>query len=54
MCENLADVERWRAEAQPVALVTVVETWGSAPRQAAAKMGLTADEEIAGGPMESA
>ena len=48
MRDILADVERWRAEGQPVALATVVETWGSAPRQVGAKMALTADGKIAG------
>ena len=48
MRDVLADVERWRAEGVPVALATVVETWGSAPRTAGGKMAVTADRRIAG------
>jgi len=48
MRELLADIDRWRAAGDPVAIATVVETWGSAPRQAGAKMALTADGKIAG------
>jgi xanthine dehydrogenase accessory factor len=46
--EILQDVERWRAEGLPVALATVVATWGSAPRAVGAKMAMTADGRIAG------
>ncbi len=48
MRDVLSDIERWRAEGQPVAIATVVETWGSAPRPAGGKMALTADGRIAG------
>jgi len=48
MREVLADVRRWRGEGRPVALATVVETWGSAPRSAGAKMALTPDGGISG------
>ena len=48
MRDVLADVDRWRAEGRPVAVATVVETWGSAPRAAGAKMAMTADGGIAG------
>jgi xanthine dehydrogenase accessory factor len=48
MRDVLSDIERWRAEKQPVAIATVVETWGSAPRPAGGKMALTADGRIAG------
>jgi xanthine dehydrogenase accessory factor len=44
----LADVEGWSAEGAPIALATVVETWGSAPRPAGGKMALTPDGRIAG------
>ncbi len=48
MRDVLSDIDRWRAEGRPVALATVVETWGSAPRVAGGKMALTADGRIAG------
>ena len=48
MRDVIADIDRWREQSKPVALATVVETWGSAPRGTGAKMALTADGEIAG------
>jgi xanthine dehydrogenase accessory factor len=48
MRDVLTDIEGWKAEGAPVALATVVETWGSAPRPAGAKMAVTADGRIAG------
>ena len=48
MRDILSDIESWRAEGRPVAVATVVETWGSAPRPAGGKMALTADGRIAG------
>jgi xanthine dehydrogenase accessory factor len=44
----LPDIERWQSEGHQVAIATVVETWGSAPRPAGGKMALTADGRIAG------
>ncbi|HEY7112562.1 MAG TPA: XdhC/CoxI family protein [Thermoanaerobaculia bacterium] len=48
MREVLADVRRWRGEGKPVAIATVIETWGSAPRAVGAKMALTPDGGISG------
>jgi len=48
MFDVLEDIERWRAEDQPVALATVIQTWGSAPRGVGAKMAMTSDARIAG------
>ena len=48
MRDIIADIDRWRERSKPVALATVIETWGSAPRRVGAKMALTADGEIAG------
>jgi xanthine dehydrogenase accessory factor len=46
--EVLADVALWRSEGLPVAVATVVQTWGSAPRAVGAKMAMTSDGRIAG------
>ncbi len=48
MRDVLAEVDRWRAEGAPVALATVVATWGSAPRTVGGKMAITADRRIVG------
>jgi xanthine dehydrogenase accessory factor len=48
MREVLADIDRWRSEGRPVALATVVETWGSSPRRVGAKMALTEGHRMAG------
>ncbi len=48
MRDILSDIEGWRSEGRPIAIATVVETWGSAPRPAGGKMALTADGRIAG------
>lgn len=48
MKEVIDDINRWQAENQPVALATVVQTWGSAPRKVGAKMALTPDGAISG------
>jgi xanthine dehydrogenase accessory factor len=41
-------LDRWLEAGQPVALVTVIQTWGSSPRGIGAKMAITAGGEIAG------
>jgi xanthine dehydrogenase accessory factor len=48
MRDVLIDIDRWRESRKAVALATVIQTWGSAPRGVGAKMALTADGEIAG------
>lgn len=48
MREVAEDIERWQGDGEPVALATVIETWGSAPRGVGAKMALTASGRIAG------
>lgn len=48
MRDILADVERWRKDNVAVAFATVVQTWGSSPRRAGAKMAITPDGGISG------
>jgi len=48
MQEIVPDIERWHALNKPVALATVIETFGSSPRPVGAKMALTADGEMTG------
>lgn len=48
MKEVIPDIDRWQAAGATIALATVVQTWGSAPRKAGAKMALTPDYQISG------
>jgi xanthine dehydrogenase accessory factor len=48
MKEVIDDINRWLEEKQPVALATVVQTWGSAPRKVGAKMALTPNGRFSG------
>jgi xanthine dehydrogenase accessory factor len=48
MKELLPDIERWRAAGQKVALATVVQAYGSAPRRAGAKMAISENGEFVG------
>ena len=48
MRDILSDLDHWRAENNPIALATVIQTWGSSPRRAGAKMALTPDGKITG------
>src|SRR5688572_25383177 len=50
MRDILPDLDKWRADGKPqsIALATVVQTWGSSPRRAGAKMALTPDGKITG------
>jgi xanthine dehydrogenase accessory factor len=48
MEEVIADIQRWRSQAEKVALATVVQTWGSAPRRVGAKMAITANGQMSG------
>ncbi|MCB0037627.1 MAG: XdhC family protein [Anaerolineales bacterium] len=48
MQEVVTDINRWRSEDQPVALATVIQTWGSAPRKAGAKMAVTPEGQLSG------
>jgi xanthine dehydrogenase accessory factor len=48
MEEVVADIQRWRSQGETVALATVVQTWGSAPRRVGAKMAITANGQLSG------
>ena len=48
MRDVLFDIQRWRSERRSIALATVVETWGSAPRAAGGKMAVSGDGRISG------
>jgi xanthine dehydrogenase accessory factor len=49
MRDILPDLENWNAaENKNIALATVVQTWGSSPRRAGAKMAITPDGNITG------
>ena len=48
MRDILPDLDRWREDDQSIALATVIQTWGSSPRRAGAKMALTPDGKITG------
>src|SRR5215813_12237954 len=58
MLDIQATVERWLREGKQVALATVVNTWGSSPRQPGAKLAVTPDMamigSVSGGCVESA
>jgi xanthine dehydrogenase accessory factor len=48
MRDILSDLDNWRAQNRSIVLATVVQTWGSSPRRAGAKMALTPDGKITG------
>lgn len=48
MKEVINDIDRWREAGSSIALATVVQTWGSAPRKAGAKMALTPNNQLSG------
>src|SRR5512138_3381155 len=48
MRDILSDLDHWQAEDKPIALATVIQTWGSSPRRAGANMAITPDGKITG------
>jgi len=48
MREILSDIDQWREQGASIALATVTQTWGSAPRGIGAAMALTAEGQISG------
>jgi xanthine dehydrogenase accessory factor len=48
MRDILSDLDHWREENKSIALATVIQTWGSSPRRAGAKMAITPEGGITG------
>lgn len=49
MKDVLQDIDKWRAMSdEPIAMATVIQTWGSAPRKVGAKMAMMTNGEISG------
>ncbi|HIP69980.1 MAG TPA: XdhC family protein [Anaerolineae bacterium] len=49
MQEIISEIDQWLVDCRtPIALATVIQTWGSAPRRAGAKMAVNAAGEMAG------
>jgi xanthine dehydrogenase accessory factor len=48
MRDILPDVESWIREGKQVALATVVQTWGSAPRRAGSRLAVASDGQFSG------
>jgi xanthine/CO dehydrogenase XdhC/CoxF family maturation factor len=48
MLDILPDVEKWRTRGERIAVATVVEMHGSAPRGAGAKLAISESGELAG------
>lgn len=48
MRDILPDLDHWHAENKSIALATVIQTWGSSPRRAGAKMAITPEGGITG------
>ena len=48
MRDILPDLYKWSAADKPIALATVIQTWGSSPRRAGAKMAVMPDGKITG------
>jgi xanthine dehydrogenase accessory factor len=48
MRDILPDVEKWLKDEKRVALATVIQTWGSAPRRAGARLAVASDGQFSG------
>ncbi len=48
MRDILPDVEDWIKQGKQVALAAVVQTWGSAPRRAGARLAVASDGQFSG------
>src|SRR2546423_9144049 len=48
MRDVMTDVKAWLEQGDPVAVATVISTWGSAPRPAGSRMAISQSGKIAG------
>jgi len=48
MRDILPDVERWLMDEKRIAIATVLQTWGSAPRRAGSKLAVASDGQFSG------
>lgn len=48
MKDILPQLQAWRANNESIAIATVIQTWGSSPREVGAKMGVTANGKMTG------
>lgn len=48
MRDILPSLETWRRQGEQIAIATVIDTWGSAPRQVGSKMAITLGGRVAG------
>lgn len=48
MRDVAGQIQAWRADLSPVALATVIDTWGSSPRGVGAKLAINQDGEMVG------
>src|SRR2546423_11414471 len=48
MRDVMTEVKAWLEEGDPVAVATVISTWGSAPRPAGSRMAISQSGKIAG------
>src|SRR2546423_12041617 len=48
MRDVMTDVKAWLESGDPVALATVISTWGSAPRPAGSRMAISQSGKISG------
>src|SRR5262245_27958936 len=48
MRDVIADIDRWLAQHEDVALTTVIQTWGSSPRGVGSRMAISSTGQISG------
>ena len=48
MRDVIQDIDQWLGDEAPIAIATVISTWGSAPRRVGAKLAMTSDGKMSG------